>query len=133
MIEFLIHWNTVLMSAPAGVVVAIYAIVLGYVLKSAEFFPNKRIPVVVVLFTSGWFPIVQFCADQVAGVPKAGWRIPLNLMLGFVLGGIAWFFHAQILKRWVDPALFKADALRPNSNPSANPSAATPTTHENKT
>jgi hypothetical protein len=112
MIEFLVKCNAQLLSLPAGVVVALFAIAIGYALKSAQFFANNRIPVVVMTFTAVWFPLVQFSADQIAGVAKSGWHIPLNIMLGVVMGAGAWLFHAQILKRWLDPKLFNDDGTR---------------------
>lgn len=106
------------MNAPSGVIVALFAIALGYILKTAAFFPNNRIPLVVVLFTAVLFPLVQFCAklqSLTGGVGDAllktsAWlSIPLNLLIGVIIGFTAWLFHNQILKRWIDPKLFNDD------------------------
>lgn len=116
MIETLVKFNERLMSLPAGVVVMLFAISLGYVLKSAQFFPNNKIPAVVVMFTAIWFPIVQFCSDQIANVAKAIWHVPLNMMLGFILGAFAWLIHAQLLKRFLDPKMFNAAGTQRDSS-----------------
>ena len=102
----LIKLNSDLMNAPAGVVVILFAISIGYVLKVAAFFPNNRIPFVVVVFTSIVFPIVELCADLM-GYEKHPWlHIPINILIGVILGFVAWTFHAQILRKWVDPYFF---------------------------
>lgn len=111
--ETLIKLNQQLMNAPVGVIVALFAIALGYVLKSAAFFNNKFIPLVIVSFTAVMFPLVQFCVEWSGGNSKAGYSVPMNVMLGFVIGFLAWLFHAQILKRWVDPRFFPEDKQPP--------------------
>jgi hypothetical protein len=46
------------------------------------------------------FPVLLFAVD------KASASIPRNVIIGFIIGFIAWTFHAQFLKRFVDPKLF---------------------------
>ncbi len=105
----LIQLDSQMAHLPAGVVVALFAIALGYVLKSSEFFPNNRIPLVIVCVTSVVFPIVQLCEDRMNHVEEFLWHAPLNVLLGVVIGFLAWTFHAQILRRFVDPKLFNDD------------------------
>lgn len=107
--DTILKLNDQLMNAPAGVVVALFAIALGYVLKISAFFPNQRIPVVIVCATAILFPAVQFCADKLANAPHAGLHIVINALIGFIVGFMAWAFHAQILKRFVDPKFFNDD------------------------
>jgi hypothetical protein len=110
--------NDQLMNAPAGVIVALFSIALGYVLKISAFFPNNFIPLVIVLFTASVFPVLEFCdisATLTGGVgdrlirESAMLRIPINVLIGFIIGFVAWTFHAQILKRFVDPKFFNDD------------------------
>jgi hypothetical protein len=101
--ETLIKINEQLLNAPSGVLVMAFAIAIGYVCKVVSFFPNNRIPLVVVSSCSVAFPLLTYCAETDAS------DIPRNFIIGFVLGFIAWLFHAQILKRFVDPKLFNQD------------------------
>ena len=104
--DYLIQLNSDLMNAPIGVIVALFSIALGYVLKMAAFFPNNRIPFVIVPFAMMSFPVVQLCADLMAKSPHPWLHIPVNILIGGIIGFLAWTFHAQILKRWVDPHFF---------------------------
>jgi len=97
------------MHAPAGVVAMLFAIAFGYVLKVSAFFPNNRIPAVVVPTTALLFALIQLCADMIAQKPHAAYYFIFNFMLGFVFGAMAWLFHAQLLRRFVDPKVFNDD------------------------
>ena len=103
----LLKINDQLLNAPAGVLVILFAIALGYILKISAFFPNNRIPLAVVLACAVVFPVLLFAVD------KAEANIPRNIILGFILGFIAWTFHAQILKRWIDPKFFDENNDQP--------------------
>lgn len=125
----LLQLNDKLMNAPAGVVVALFAIALGYVLKISAFFPNNRIPLVIVLFTAVVFPILEACADTMAAKEHVALRVPINVLIGFIIGFLAWAFHAQILKKFVDPKFFnddgstkflKRDEVKPPDEPKNN-------------
>jgi uncharacterized membrane protein YagU involved in acid resistance len=122
----LLKINDQLMNAPAGVVVALFAIGLGYILKSAAFFPNNRIPLVLVLATTVLFPLVQFCADLIANNRDALLRIPFNAALGFIIGFLAWAFHAQILRRYIDPKIFRTGNTEEFTNNNPKPPETKP-------
>lgn len=114
--EELLKLNDQLMHAPAGVVAALFSIALGYILKASSF-NNQRIPLVVVCVTAFAFALIQLCAD-LAAIPAATkpWlHVAMNGMIGFVIGFGAWTFHAQILKRWIDPKLFPDDGTPPKT------------------
>lgn len=108
----LIELNDKLLSLPSGVLVAFLSIALGYVLKSGAFFPNNRIPFVVVLISSVAFPTMQCCAYAAKGDYALYLWIPKNIVIGVIIGFMAWTFHAQILKRWVDPHFFNDDSKK---------------------
>lgn len=101
--ETLIKINDQLAGAPSGVLLVLFAIALGYLLKIVSAFPNKFIPLVVVVFCTIGFMVVA-----PARPAELELRIYLgrNFLIGFIIGFVAWTFHAQILKRWVDPRLF---------------------------
>ena len=101
--ETLLKLNDQLAGAPSGVLLVFFAIALGYLLKTIAAFPNRFIPLVVVVFcTVGFMVIAPNKPDDMA------LRIYLgrNFIIGFIIGFLAWTFHAQILKRWIDPKLF---------------------------
>lgn len=105
----LIQINDYLQHAPVGVLSMLFAICLGYILKTASFFNNRYIPVVVVPVTALLYATIQFCLHMVKGSPHPGLFVVFNLMLGFIYGAIAWILHAQLLKRFLDPHLFNDD------------------------
>lgn len=107
--DTLINLDNQLMHLPAGLVVMFFAIAIGYVLKTAGFFPNNRIPLVIVCLTAVVFPVVQLCAQLTDNLPHPWLNIPINVLIGVIIGFIAWAFHYQILKRFVDPRLFNDD------------------------
>ena len=121
----IVQINDTLAHAPAGVVAMLFAIAFGYVLKSSSFFPNNRIPAVVVPTTALMYALIQLCADMIENKPKAGYYFIFNFMLGFVYGAIAWLLHAQLLRRFLDPKMFNDDGstkfFTKPSNPTDEP------------
>jgi hypothetical protein len=115
MSDELCKWNAYLMGAPSGVLVAIFAITLGYVLKTIPRFDNRYIPIVVVSFCTCTFMLVAPTCD--INTPLRIW-LARNFMIGLVIGGAAWLFHAQFLRRFVDPRFFQVDDTKPKDPPS---------------
>lgn len=114
--ETLIKLNDELAGAPSGVLLALFAIALGYILKTIPAFNNKYIPLVVVAVCTFGFMLIA---------PEPGeikWRIWIvrNFIIGFIIGFVAWTFHAQILRRWVDPIFYK-DKPEPEDKNENNP------------
>lgn len=126
----LLHINDMLAHAPAGVIAMLFSIALGYVLKVSEFFPNKRIPIIIVPLTAILFALIELSADKIAVKPFAGYYVLFNFMLGFIYGALAWLLHAQILRRFVDPKFFNDDGSTKHLNrsdvPPSNPPPNTP-------
>lgn len=94
-VQKLIEWNDQLMGAPVGVLIFIACIVLGYVLKIMEFFPNKRIPAAVVVFAVVLF---MCAAPERKELAMRIWLVK-NFCIGMAIGLLAWLAHAQVLKR----------------------------------
>ena len=109
--DTLLKINDQLMNAPAGVLVALFAIALGYILKGADFFPNSRIPLVVVLVCAVVFPALLYSSDH------QGSNVLRNIIVGFIIGFVAWTLHARILSRWLDPKLFPSQSNDPPTPP----------------
>jgi hypothetical protein len=102
----LLKLNDQLWGAPSGVLVILFAIMLGYLLKTLPFVNNRYIPLTVVVFCTTAFMIIA-----PAHSPDMAERIYIgrNFIIGAILGFTAWTFHAQILRRWIDPKFFNDD------------------------
>ena len=112
--NYLLELNDKLMGAPSGVLVAFFAIALGYLLKTIPKFDNRFIPIVVVLScTIGFMLIAPVCPPD---IKVLAWR-GRNFLIGFIIGFAAWTFHAQILKRFVDSKLFPDAPANPPTPP----------------
>ena len=105
----LIQINDYLKHAPVGVVAMLFAIAIGYILKSAQFFPNRIIPAIVVPATAFIFTLIQFSLHILAAGAHPWEHVPLNFTLGFIYGTAAWILHAQLLKRFLDTHFFNDD------------------------
>ena len=115
--QTIIEINAQLYGAPSGVLVAAFAIALGYLLKTVPVFPNRYIPLVVVGFCT-----IAFMLIAPAKAAESTTRIWLvrNFIIGFIIGFAAWMFHAQLLRRFVDPKLW------PQEEPPQPPSPTLP-------
>ena len=105
--DYIIKLNDQLYGAPIGVLIGFFAIVLGYLLKTIPNFDNRYIPIVVVLSsTIGFMLISPECPPE---IKHRIWQVR-NFIIGFIIGFAAWTFHAQILRRFIDPKLFPNEA-----------------------
>lgn len=85
-----------LYGAPVWVLVIALSICLGYLLKIAKWFPNQRIPLVVVptAIVANLLLMLPFKASSMV----TSW-VTRQIIVGLVLGFVAWVFHYTILKR----------------------------------
>lgn len=107
--ETLIKLNDQLAGAPAGLLVVFFCIAIGYLLKGIETFPNRRIPLAVVICSTILF--MALSPTREADVPLRIW-LTRNFAVGFILGFVAWALHKLILqhiedkvpglKQWLD-------------------------------
>ena len=89
---------------PGYALVYLSCIVFGYMAKASRLVPdNDKIPLLIFLWGTVWNLLL---ADTRA--PGASLRlwIARNLILGFIIAGLAWATHYQWLKGWLDPKLF---------------------------
>ena len=101
--------------APAALLVLLICLIFGYVLKFVKSFPNRGIPLAVIL-CGGPMKLVlsEFYKDQ---TPLRIW-IVRNLVIGCCIGFVAWLLHNKILSRLEDklglsPGADKPDAEKP--------------------
>jgi len=113
-IEKSIAFLNSLYGLPAAALVFGSCVVWGYILRFIKRFPNDGIPVAVVL----WGGIVMsLVADsRASSMPLRVWVVR-NIMVGLIIGLLAWLAHKTILGRiedWIsskfnlqDTAFFK--------------------------
>lgn len=101
-------------------------IVLGYGLKAASWFPNKVIPLICILVSSAAYPFIV----DISGSAPYQMRNPVirQMMIGAVIGFVAWTVHRAFLKKWLDKILPKNGdtehyAIKPDENPRLPPPA----------
>jgi hypothetical protein len=83
---------------PAIALVLVSCIFLGYILRVITIFPNKGIPLAVILWGGVFFPAI---ADATSNFPFRVWLIR-NLLMGLMIGVVAWLLHNQVLSRLED-------------------------------
>lgn len=103
---------------PAIALVAISCLVVGYVLRFIKKFPNDAIPVVVTIWGM-WYAVV---ADANNTIPLRVWTVR-NLLIGLVVGFLAWLFHNLILSKIEDKIPFLKNLF---SEPTVTPIPETP-------
>lgn len=91
---------------PGYVLVYLSCIAFGYLAKAVKFVPNDKIPLLIFLWGTVWNLLL---AD--AKAPDASLRlwVARNLMIGFLIAGVAWWTHARYLKKWIDARWFPAN------------------------
>lgn len=94
-----------LTSATPEVLLAVWAIVFGYVLKGIPIIPNRAIPASVVAVCMVIYP---FLIEENVKAPYTMKHPQVRLVvIGAVIGFIAWAAHALLLKKYLDPLLLK--------------------------
>lgn len=99
--------------APAVLLVVLSAIVLGYVLKRFKSFPNDAIPIVVILWGGVVYPLI---ADANNDLTLRVWLVR-NVAIGLITGFVAWIFHNQILKRFLNKLSSKEETPEVTNTP----------------
>lgn len=87
-----------LQGAPVWLIVALLSIILGYMLKIAKWFPNQKIPLVVILVAAAANIALMFPFHN-KGDLWIPWSIR-QLTIGLAIGFSAWIFHRAVLKRF---------------------------------
>lgn len=91
--EEAVRWSESLMNAPAALLVLLVCISVGYVLKAISVFPNRFIPLAVMVIGAVFLMLLTFVKN--AEIPA----MTRNFCVGFVLGFAAWVIHRVALKR----------------------------------
>lgn len=88
------QYNEQLMGAPAGVLVLLACIAVGYTLKLIKRFPNDGIPLAVVLCGMIFFALI---APEREFTDSLRIWIARNLILGMIIGFASWLLHNKVL------------------------------------
>lgn len=83
----------------AVALVCFSCVVVGYVLRFIKQFPNDGIPVAVVLW--GMVAMLVIADPHPAAMPMRIWTAR-NLMVGAIVGFIAWMLHKIVLSKIED-------------------------------
>ena len=111
-----IKWSESLMGAPAALLVVLVCIAAGYVLKMIQVFPNRFIPLCVMLIGAAFLMMMTWVAKSEIPV------LTRNFCVGFVLGFIAWMLHRLVLKRIEKKfGLFASDDTEFREKPAVKP------------
>lgn len=107
---------------PAGMLVLISCLVVGYVAKCIRRFPNEAIPVTVILWGAVLTPMLQ---DARNSIPFRVWIIR-GILIGLTIGFLAWLLHNKVLAKIEDRlGLFASkvptDQIVPDSVPAPQP------------
>jgi hypothetical protein len=97
---------------PGYVLVFVSCIGFGYLAKAAKFVPNDKIPLLIFLWGTIWNLLLADTREP--GSSLRLW-IARNLIIGFIIAGLAWLTHNRWLKLWLDP---KFPSLSPATPPS---------------
>lgn len=96
-----VQLNDRLLALPALPLVVLGLLALGYALKAMPFIRNNHIPA-----WNGLAAILGYELLGLAAVPvESNWQVwaaslTRNFFLAVVAWGIAWRFHAKVLRRW---------------------------------
>lgn len=90
---------TKIQSWPDVFLIFVLVIIMGYLLKAWESFPNKFIPHMVILMGGVLMLLLSDSAPKEMN-PRV-WHVK-NCIVGFVIGAIAWGVHNQAISRLED-------------------------------
>lgn len=101
---------------PGYVLVCLSCIALGYLLKLCRSFPNTGIPLSCVLW--GMLFNLLIAPSPAAGSSRRIWAVT-HLLVGMIVGLVAWLIHNKVLKRYENnwPIVGPAIAAASQSNP----------------
>jgi hypothetical protein len=84
---------------PAAALVFCSCIVVGYILRFIKSFPNNGIPVVAILW--GGLVMSLIADSRATTMPLRVW-IVRNILVGMVIGMLAWIVHKAVLSKLED-------------------------------
>ncbi len=85
-----------------AMLIFVFCIALGYILKSLPKFPNEKIPYVCMGLPPLVYPLMVW----------SGWdvkKVTSDVVTAVVFSGLAWAAHRFIFKKLIDSKVFPAD------------------------
>ena len=107
-------WLSKLYGLPGGMLVLLSCIAFGYLLKFVpkKWFPNAGISVAVILWGCAFNMLI---ADPRAdALPIRIWVVK-NLLIGLIIGVVAWMVHNKVIKRFSKDDLADGKPLKNNT------------------
>lgn len=89
------------------------AIVVGYVFRGIKSFPNSAIPVLIIVWSGAVSPLL---ADPYAPPQNLRLWLAKNIVIGILVGFIAWRLHKTLLKNLEDKIPFLKGILDDSAN-----------------
>jgi len=123
-LEQVTHAVSYMMTAPAAVITIVGCILLGYFIKLVPGLPNKFIPLINLIAGPVMFILMETGKPTHIAHPQIMFGV---IGLGLSMASLA--IHKTILRRWIDPKLFKpdddsappfADVEKPKPQPKVN-------------
>jgi len=82
-----------------AMLIVVFSIALGYVLKWLPNFPNDKIPYVCLGLPTVLYPMLVWTSFEVK-------KVTGDVILAFIFACVAWGAHKFVLKRLIDDKLF---------------------------
>lgn len=98
------HAADYMSSAPASVITFVGCILAGYFLKLIPGFRNRFIPLVVICLGPILFMTMESGKPNHIRNPAV-----MHGVIGFTISFASWGTHRLVLKKWVDPRIFRPD------------------------
>lgn len=108
-IETIIDALNKIEGAPAIALVLLSCLAVGYALRFIRRFPNDGIPVAVILWGAAFMPLLS--DFRTSGIQSLRVWIIRNLVVGLIVGFVAWLVHNLILSKVEDWISSKVPAL----------------------
>ncbi len=108
--NWLVNWNNKLLGAPTGVLVLVVVFLFDSIFYYAEFFPNRNIPIFSIWAGGIVYSLISVKGD--APLPERVW-IAKNIVLGCIVGAVAWIASLRYGMKLVGAVAGKADPSLP--------------------
>lgn len=119
----IIEFLNSLYGLPGYALALIACLLVGYGCKISEWFPNKRIPLVMMPAGSffNWLLALPKTPEQPLRL-----YIAQHIIIGALIGAIAWLVHDQLLKNIEEKIPLLGSLLKTNGKTNGSTTATTP-------
>lgn len=112
--------NQSLYGLPGDVILMLFCVSTGMFLKTQDWFPNKRIPLVVMAMGLIGGPLMYI--GHYDHSQSMTHQILTHIMIGSIVSSTAWVLHAQVIKK-LEPKIPFLGALLASSSEKEQPTS----------